>query len=224
MSSWHMLFKSLKLSTGACWVLVFSDSSAQIFESSWSLLNFDSGKVLAIKQHEESQQWPWIRAQCVSGRFVCSSVWGKQFVLKVTCQLFGSARPEWITCFISSFETQWQAFTSSGECTKCTWVEFSPWKQAKFRIPKRSASPQSTWPSCSPTVRRAFADSLGMTSDDVTRHPGKLTLRGFKSSCLTLEPWTIYGEHEVDRFKNSRRHRQLRGRLCCNIFSLNVSS
>lgn len=93
----------------------------------------------------------------------------------------------------------------------------------------RSASPKSTWPSCSPTVRRAFADSLGMTSDDVTRHPGKLTLRGFKSSRLTLEPWTIYGEHEVDRFTNSRRHRQLWGRLCCDIFthkifSLNVSS
>lgn len=65
MSSWHMLFKSLKLSAGVWWVLVFSDSSAQIFESSWSPLKLDSGKVLAIKQHEESQQWPWIRAECV---------------------------------------------------------------------------------------------------------------------------------------------------------------
>lgn len=93
----------------------------------------------------------------------------------------------------------------------------------------RSASPKSTWPSCSPTVRRAFTNSLGMTSDDVTRHPGKLTLCGFKSSRLTLEPWTIYGAHGVDRFTNSRRHGQLRGRLCCNIFthkmfSLNISS
>lgn len=83
----------------------------------------------------ESPQWPWITVTCW---LVCSSVWGKQFVLKVTRQLFGSAGPEWITCLISSFETQWQAFTSSGECTKCTWAEFSPWKQAKLCIPKPS--------------------------------------------------------------------------------------
>lgn len=90
-----------------------------------------SGKVLFIKQDEKVSSDP----ESVT---CCSSVWGKQPVLKVTRQLFGSSGPEWIICFISSFETQWQALTLSGECTKCTWVDFSPWKQAKLCIPKPS--------------------------------------------------------------------------------------
>lgn len=174
-----------------------------------------------MEKKKKSQQWPWIGAQYVSGRFARTAVWGKQFVLKVTRQLFGSARPELMTRLVSSFETRWQAFTSSGECTKCSWVESSPWKQAKLCIPKPSHAPLRLNPPGPLALRLSGGDPptawewrRAMWRDTpASWHPC-----GFKRSRLTLEPWTIYGEHGVDRFTNSGRHRQLRGRLCCNIF------
>lgn len=158
----HVLLKNLKLSTGVWWVLVFEDSSAQIFESSGSLLNFNSGKVLFIKQCEASQQWPWITVTCW---LVCSSVWRKH----ICSQSDSPAIWEfwsWIDYSphfffwdpVTSFHFNWGMYKMY-----VSWVPCLETGQAVHtKTISRCASPKSTWLSCSPAVRRLFTDSLGV--------------------------------------------------------------
>lgn len=155
------------LATWVQWVLAFENWSTQIFESSWIMLKFNSGKGFVHKAT--------LRKSAVTLNHGYLLVSLPSCLRETICSQTDTPAlreclswMDYLDCFISS----------SGECTKCKWVEFFPWKQAKLHTKtiSRSASPKSTWLSCSQTVRRTCTDGLGVTLDDVTWHPGKLTL------------------------------------------------
>lgn len=200
------------------WILDFKESSAQIF---WvQLINVTLEKFCSSSKMKKS-------AVTLNHSYLL------QFCLRETiCSQSDTAAIwecwSWMDYLLHFF--LWDPVTSSHFIwgmykMYVSWVLSLETCQALHtKTISRSASPKSTWLSCSPTVSRAFTDCLGVASGDVTRHPGKLTLCGFKSSRHTLEPSTIYREQEVDRFTNARRHCWPPRGLCCNIFTTELFS